>query len=71
MLHKIMEHLNELYDILFKDYGFEAIRNKIFDNLISNIEGFFKKNENNGPDDFLSKLKEFLKFNPNFIYENL
>ena len=62
--------MNELYDILFKDYGFEAIRNKIFDNLISNIEGFFKKNEYNGPDDFLSKLKEFLKFNPNFIYEN-
>ena len=62
--------MDKIYDRLFKDYGFEAIRNKMFDNLISNIEEFFKKNEDNGQNDFLDKLKIFLKFNPNFIYEN-
>ena len=62
--------MDKIYDKLFKDYGFEAIRNKMFDNLISNIEEFFKKNEDNGQNDFLDKLKIFLKFNPNFIYEN-
>ena len=60
--------MDELFDKLFSDLGFDEKRNKIFDNLYSDVDNYFKDNNNDESKDFISKFKEYNKRHPNIIY---